>query len=113
MTYGDMMKPDGLRQIAGYAHVIGPSTKNVGLRIDVSGVHSTLVDAAHQAGLKVAVYTFRPENYFHDPAFKGDGAAQARDEDGSVREMRSFISAGIDALFTDDPALGRRAVDGP
>ena len=111
-TYGDMMKPDGLREIAAYADAIGPSTKSVGLRIDATGPRSALVDAAHEAGLKVVVYTFRPENYFHGPAFKDASGAAARNETGSVREMRSFIAAGIDALFTDDPALGRRAVDG-
>jgi len=112
LGYGDMMEPDGLREIAGYANAIGPSTRNLGLRIDATGSHNALVDAAHEAGLKVAVYTFRPENHFHGPAFKGDGDAATRNETGSVREMRSFIAAGIDALFTDDPALGRRAVDG-
>ena len=111
MTYGDMMEPDGLRGIAGYADAIGPSTRSVGLRIGATGPRSALVDAAHGAGLKVVVYTFRPENHFHGPAFKDGGAAAARNETGSVREMRGFIAAGIDALFTDDPALGRRAVD--
>ncbi len=112
-TYGDLMKPNGLREIAGYADAIGPSAKNVDLRIDAIGSHSTLIDEAHAAGLKVIVYTFRPENYFLGSAFKGEGDAAARNEDGSVREIRSFIAAGIDALFTDDPALGRRAVDSP
>jgi glycerophosphoryl diester phosphodiesterase len=112
-TYGDLMKPNGLREIAGYADAIGPSAKSIDLRIDTTGSHSTLVDEAHAAGLKMVAYTFRPENYFLGSAFKGDGGAAARNEAGSVREMRSFIAAGIDALFTDDPALGRRAVDGP
>ena len=113
MTYGDMMKPNGLREIAGYADAIGPSAKNVDLRNDTIGSHSALVDSAHEAGLKVVVYTFRPENYFLGSAFKGEGGAAARNEAGSVREMRCFIAAGVDAMFTDDPALGRRAVDGP
>jgi len=26
--------------------------------------------------------------------------------------MRAYLATGIDAFFTDDPALGRRAVDG-
>ncbi|HEY5972304.1 MAG TPA: glycerophosphodiester phosphodiesterase [Pseudoxanthomonas sp.] len=110
-TYGDMMKPNGLREIAGYADAIGPSMKNVDLHTDAAGTRSTLVDEAHAAGLKVIVYTFRPENYFLGSAFKGDGGAAARNDAGSVREMRSFIAAGVDAVFTDDPALGRRAVD--
>jgi glycerophosphoryl diester phosphodiesterase len=112
-TYGDMMKPNGLREIAGYADAIGPSAKNLDLHTGNSGSHSTLVDEAHAAGLKVVVYTFRPENYFLGSAFKGDGGAAARNEDGSIAEMRSYIAADIDALFTDDPALGRRAVDRP
>lgn len=110
-TYGDMMKPNGLRDIASYADSIGPSISNVDLHTDTSGTHSVLVDAAHEAGLKVIVYTFRPENYFLGSAFKGDGGDGARNEAGSVREMQRYLAAGIDALFTDDPALGRRAVD--
>ena len=26
--------------------------------------------------------------------------------------MRAYLAAGIDGFFTDDPALGRRALDG-
>jgi len=26
--------------------------------------------------------------------------------------MRAYLATGIDAFFTDDPALGRQAVDG-
>jgi glycerophosphoryl diester phosphodiesterase len=26
--------------------------------------------------------------------------------------MRAFLEAGVDGFFTDDPALGRAAVDG-
>ncbi len=67
--------------------------------------------AAHALGLKVVPYTFRPENHFLPAAFKDGGSPAARNESGSVREMRAYIDAGIDGLFTDDPALGRRAVD--
>ena len=112
VTYGDMMKPNGLREIASYADAIGPSMKNVDLRTDDNGTRSALVDEAHAAGLKVIVYTFRPENYFLGSAFKGDGGEAARNDAGSVREMRGYIAAGLDAVFTDDPGLGRRAVDG-
>lgn len=111
-TYGDLMTPDGLRGIAAYADAIGPSVGNVDLHVDATGSRSALVDAAHAAGLKVVVYTFRPENYFLASAYKDDGEATARNEAGSIGQMRSFIAAGIDALFTDDPALGRAAVDG-
>ena len=110
-TYGDMMRPNGLREIAGYADAIGPPKSSVELRTDASGTQSALIDDAHEAGLEVIVYTFRPENQFLG-AFKSEGADAARNEAGSIREMRQYIDAGIDALFTDDPALGRQAVDG-
>jgi len=59
----------------------------------------------------VVAYTFRPENPFLPPALR-QGAANARNPQGSVAEIRAYLQAGIDAFFTDDPALGRRAVDG-
>jgi glycerophosphoryl diester phosphodiesterase len=111
-SYGQMLKPRGLREIAGYADAIGPSAKLLDLRTDDGNPRSELVEAAHEAGLQVIVYTFCPENYFLGSAYKGDGGDGARNEAGSVREMQAYIAAGIDALFTDDPALGRRAVDG-
>ncbi len=112
-AYGDMMKPNGLREIASYADAIGPSIKNLDLRTDEAGARSTLVEDAHAAGLKVWVYTFRPENHFLGPAFQDEAGPGARNEAGSLGEMRGCIAAGIDALFTDDPALGRRAVHQP
>jgi len=110
-SYGLMIKRKGLREIAAYADAIGPSAGMLELR-DEDGARSAIVDAAHEAGLKVAVYTFRPENHFLGPAYAGDGDPGTRNEAGSVREMQAYLAAGIDALFTDDPALGRRAVDG-
>lgn len=110
MTYGDMMRPSGLREIASYAEAIGASIKNVDLRSGPQEARSSLVDDAHAEGLKVVVYTFRPENHFLGSEFKGGGGSAERNESGSVREMRRYISAGIDAIFTDDPALGRKAV---
>lgn len=109
-TYGDMMKPSGLREIANYADAIGSSIKNVDLQSGSQEARSALVDDAHAEGLKVVVYTFRPENHFLGSEYKNDGEAAERNESGSVREMQRYIAAGIDAIFTDDPALGRKAV---
>jgi glycerophosphoryl diester phosphodiesterase len=61
--------------------------------------------------LMVVPYTFRPENSFMAAEFR-KGEANARNPEGSVAEMRAYLATGIDAFFTDDPALGRRAVDG-
>ena len=57
-------------------------------------------------------YTFRPENHFLPDTLKSEDGDTARNPSGSVREMQHYLAAGIDALFTDDPALGREAVDG-
>jgi glycerophosphoryl diester phosphodiesterase len=106
-TYGAMMTVEGLRQIATYADVIGPAYRD----LDPEGGRSRLVDDAHAVGLRVIVYTFRPENYFLSDDYRGDGGLAARHDVGSIAQMRAYLALGIDALFTDDPALGRRAVE--
>ena len=112
-TYGDMMTPAGLSEIATYADAIGPSISSVALTTDDSGnPRSALVQDAHAAGLQVVVYTFRPENYFLPREYRNGEALNVRNEAGSIRQMRAYIAAGIDALFTDDPATGRQAMDG-
>ncbi|WP_314101224.1 glycerophosphodiester phosphodiesterase [uncultured Stenotrophomonas sp.] len=111
--YADMITPAGLDQIAGYADGIGPNLRMV-IPLDATGrlgTPTTLVRDAHAAGLLVVPYTFRPENPFMAAEFR-KGEANARHPDGSVAEIRAYLATGIDAFFTDDPALGRRAVDG-
>ena len=107
VNYGTMMTTDGLREIATYADAIGPAYRD----LDPAHGRSRLVDEAHAAGLRVIVYTFRPENYFLEGEYRGDGGPAARHEAGSIRQIRAYLALGIDAFFTDDPALGRRAVD--
>ena len=76
------------------------------------GPVSGLIAAAHRAGLKVGTYTFRPENRFLPADMRSTAGEGARNPAGSVAEIRRYIAAGVDAFFTDDPALGRIAVDG-
>lgn len=112
LDYAAMTMPRGLREIAGYADAIGPSTRAV-LPLTPDGrlgAPTSLVRDAHAAGLEVHVWTFRPENVFLPPALR-DGMDAQRNEAGSLAEIRAHLAAGIDAFFTDDPALGRRAVD--
>jgi glycerophosphoryl diester phosphodiesterase len=71
-----------------------------------------VVADAHRAGLLVGCYTFRPENHFLPADFRNEAGDGARNPDGSVAEIRRYLSEGLDGFFTDDPALGRRAVDG-
>ncbi|MCW2396237.1 MULTISPECIES: glycerophosphodiester phosphodiesterase [unclassified Sphingobium] len=113
-TYGDMASPAGLAAIADYADAIGPSSRSV-MPLDAEGrlaKPARLVADAHAAGLRVYLYTFRPENRFLPSDLRGPGGENARHEAGSVAEIRRYLSLGVDGFFTDDPALGRLAVDG-
>jgi len=113
LTYARMATPAGLREVAGYADAIGVERRAL-LPLDAQGrlaAPTPLIADAHAAGLQVVAYTFRPENPFLPPDLR-QGAADARNPQGSIAEIRAYLRAGIDAFFTDDPALGRRAVDG-
>ncbi|WP_368313474.1 glycerophosphodiester phosphodiesterase [Luteibacter sp. CQ10] len=114
ITYGAMMTPAGLKTIRAYADAIGPSTRSI-IPLGKDGKlapASSLVKDAHAAGLEVHPYTFRPENHFLAADFRNGAGDAERNEEGSVSEIRAYLATGIDAFFTDDPRLGRRAVDG-
>lgn len=113
LRFADMTTPAGLRQIASYADAIGPSTRMIiPLKADGTlGQPSALVYDAHAAGLELHPYTFRPENQFLAKNFWQGSDPQTFNESGSVAEIRAYIDAGIDAFFTDDPAIGREALD--
>lgn len=112
-TYASLATPEALREVAAYADAIGPHYLALAPRKSADGTpRSALVEAAHAAGLKVIVYTFRPENHFLPGDYRGGGGAANRHEAGSIRQIRDAIALGIDGFFTDDPAVGRRAVAG-
>lgn len=110
-TYAQMMTPGGLKEIARYAAGIGPAKDLLIARnADGSlGSPTGLIAAAHAAGLKVHPWTFRAENYFlptnlrngTDPRTAGDLTA----------EIRAFIAAGVDGLFSDFSGIARKAID--
>lgn len=113
LGYGEMMTPAGLRQIATYADAIGP---NINAIIPLTadghlGQPTALVRDAHAAGLQLHPYTFRPENQFLAQDFWRGSNPKTFNEDGLAAEIRVYLDAGIDAFFTDDPAIGRRALD--
>jgi glycerophosphoryl diester phosphodiesterase len=114
-SYAEMIAPTGLKQVATYADGIGVAK---GLIIPASppdktlGVPTSLVAAAHQAGLLVHAWTFRPERYFlpaqhaaplqeKQPWLELD--PQARRADGAG-EVMTFLKAGVDGVFADHPA---------
>ncbi|OUJ13973.1 glycerophosphodiester phosphodiesterase family protein [Acetobacter sp. DsW_063] len=113
-TFGDMMTPEGLKDIRTFADVIGPSNTDLIPR-DADGAWaapSTLVHDAHEAGLLVHSYTARPENMFLPKQLRNGDGPTARNPAGMVAELRRYLDLGLDGFFTDDPALGRLAVDG-
>lgn len=114
LTYADMMKPAGLRDIAGYADAIGPNIRAIiPLNKDGTlGQPTALARDAHAAKLELHPYTFRPENHFQAKNFWQGSDPKTFNEAGSIAEIRAYLDAGIDAFFTDDPAVGRKAVDG-
>lgn len=104
--YADLVTPAGLAEIATYADGIG-ANKSLIIPRNADGTlaaPSALVADAHAAGLIVHGWTFRAENTFlpknfqssADPAGIGDLAA----------EVITFLDAGMDGFFTDQPDIG-------
>jgi glycerophosphoryl diester phosphodiesterase len=100
-SYADMLKPAGLKAIARYADGIGVE-KSLVIPRDADGNlarQTDLVAEAHAAGLVVHVWTFRPENYFLPAAARSGEDPRVRGD--AVGEIRAFLAAGIDGLFSD------------
>ncbi len=109
--YADMLRPEGLRDIAAYARGVGVH-KSLVVPRDGGGRSlppTSLVQDAHAAGILVHVWTLRAENEFlpaelrrgGEPASLGDMAGEAT----------LFLKAGVDGYFTDHPAIGVAARD--
>jgi glycerophosphoryl diester phosphodiesterase len=92
-TYGDLMTPAGLAEIATYAQGIGPSKRSI---VPQGGDRSlldatTLVVDAHKAGLLVHPYTFRDEPEFLASDY----------EFNPIKEYLQFYRLGVDGVFSD------------
>lgn len=113
LSYAQMMTPAGLRDIARYTDAIGPSIEAIIPRTADGhlGQPTTLVRDAHAVGLELHPYTFRPENQFLAKNFWRGDDPRTFNEAGLVAQIDAYLDAGIDAFFTDDAAIGRRAVD--
>jgi glycerophosphoryl diester phosphodiesterase len=112
LSYGEMLTPAGLHEIARYADAVGP---NISAIIPPTadghlGVPTTLVHDAHAAGLELHPYTFRPENQFLARDFWQGSDPKTFNDAGLIAEIRVYLDAGIDAFFVDDPAIGRKAL---
>lgn len=108
-TYADMLSDEGVREIAEYARGIGPEKSLIiphseGNR---AGAPTDLVARAHAANLVVHPWTMRPENYFLPSELRrGDAGAPdyQRQHGDFAAELRAFYAAGVDGVFSDDPA---------
>ena len=104
VTYAGMATPEGLDQIATYADWIGVETTMIEPR-DTAGAAlppTTLITDAHAAGLKVAAWTFRAENYFLPLADRSHPADLTEKGDLPAIANR-FAGYGVEAMFTDHP----------
>lgn len=108
-TYLDLALPTGLQDIATYADGVGPSKTYIFSNTDANATTSFIRDA-HAVGLKVHPYTFRPENGFLPVYDQCNENKLERCPTGSLKEFERFFHAGVDGVFTDDPALGRQAL---
>ncbi|WP_373490901.1 glycerophosphodiester phosphodiesterase [Parasphingorhabdus sp.] len=109
-TYASMLTADGLSEIASYADGLGPA-KDLVIGRNVLGQLSAptgLVAAAHKVGLLVHPWTFRKENYFLPTDFKS--GIDPREPGDLAAEVRAFVAAGVDGLFSDNPAEAVAAV---
>jgi len=109
-SYASMLTAKGLSKIAAYADGLGPA-KDLVIGRNVVGQLSAptgLVEAAHKVGLVVHPWTFRKENYFLPTGFKS--GINPRDPGDLAGEVRAFVAAGVDGLFSDNPAQAVMAV---
>lgn len=100
--YADMLTPEGLKGVKGYADAVGVELPLV-LNLDDGevGPPTPLVAAAHAAGLQVHAWTVRAENHFLPAALKRGTAPEGY---GDVHGLlRALYAAGIDGVFSDFP----------
>ncbi len=117
-TYGDLLTPEGLAEVAAYANGIGPFKRLIvpaetvdadgdGKPDDLNGdgvisaadavlqAPTTLIDDAHGAGLLVHPYTFRREGFFLAPDYSSNPEL----------EYEQFFALGVDGVFSDNPDI--------
>jgi len=110
-SYADLTTPEGLAQVATYANGIGPSKSMVvPVKEGKNAGPTGLVGAAHRAGLLVHVWTLRPENAFLPAALKAHPVENGATRGNVAADFEAFLRTGIDGIFTDDPAEGRKAI---
>ena len=109
-TYADLVTPAGLAEIAGYADGIGVE-KSVAIPRTADGTLGTptqVIGDAHRAGLDVHGWTFRRENAFLPAEFRSSSDPTGIGD--LAGEIRVFVEAGLDGLFSDNPDVAVAAI---
>ena len=107
-TYADLVTPQGLHDIAGYADGIGPDKSRIIAGNSAGqplGDPTTLVPDAHREGLLVHPFTFRPENNFLAADFRmgnPDSPQYLRARGDQPAELARYYELGVDGLFADN-----------
>ncbi|AKH81409.1 glycerophosphodiester phosphodiesterase [Streptomyces sp. CNQ-509] len=105
-TVADLVTPEGLAWIAGFAKGLGP-TLDLIIPKDSTGKllePTALVRDAHDAGLVLHPYTMRNENTFLPADFRrGTDTTHYGDAFGA---FQVYFETGIDGIFTDNPDTG-------
>lgn len=111
VTYADMAKPAGLKELARHVDGVGLERAMVIPRNADGGLApaTSIVSDAHAAGLAVHVWTFRPENYFLPAEFRSGEDLTARGN--GAGEIQEFLKTGIDGLFSDSVTEAVKARD--
>ncbi len=100
-TYGDLLKPESLRELGQTIYGIGPYKRLILPESLLGSLQepTSVVQDAHAAGLKVHPYTFRSDKAYLNRAYKENPEA----------EYLQFFALGIDGLFSDFPDHAVRA----
>ncbi|MDG9706216.1 glycerophosphodiester phosphodiesterase [Streptomyces sp. DH37] len=102
-TVADLVTPEGLRWISGFAQGIGPTLDLVIPRTADGrlGEPTTLVRDAHARGLLLHPYTLRNENRFLPADFRRGTDPDAYGD--AFGALRAYFETGIDGIFADQP----------
>lgn len=92
-TYQDMVLPKNLKEISSIVYGIGPYKRYI-IPTNANGdllPPTTLIQDAHDVGLKVHPFTFRNEAQYLHKDYKSD----------PVNEYLQFFELGVDGVFSD------------
>ncbi len=111
LTYRDMVTRAGLKEISRYADWVAP-VKELVLPRNAAGATTeptSVVRDAHRSGLKVVIWTLRVENQFLPTNFRRGTDPNAPGD--MFGETLTFLEAGVDAVFSDNPDIADAARD--